>query len=176
MISRCKDECQNYVASRLNDPRTNAKRYWSILKTLDNGKKVPIIPSPLINNKLISDFEVKANYFNDYSASQCTPLNNSKIPETQSYVTNTKLSSVKFENKHISNIIRSLDVSKVHSHDNVSIRMLKICDSAIVEPLTIIFESCINQSLFPDIWKKSNICPIIKNGDKQTISNYQLVS
>ena len=54
--------------------------------------------------------------------------------------------------------------------------MLKICDSAIVEPLTIIFESCINQSLFPDIWKKSNICPIIKNGDKQTISNYQPVS
>ena len=54
--------------------------------------------------------------------------------------------------------------------------MLKICDSAIVEPLTIIFESCINQSLFPDIWKKSNICPIHKNGDKQTISNYQPVS
>ena len=66
-----------------------------------------IIPSLLINNKLISDFEVKANYFNDFFASQCTPLNNnSKIPETQSYVINTKLSSVKFESKDISNIIR----------------------------------------------------------------------
>ena len=64
--------------------------------------------------------------------------NNSKISETQSYVTNTKLSSVKFESKNISNIIRSLDLNEDHSHDNIFIRMLKICDSAILEPLTII--------------------------------------
>ena len=69
---------------------------------------MPIIPPLLVNNKLISDFKVKANYFNDFFASQCTPLNNnSNIPETQSYVTSTKLSSVKFESKDITNIIRS---------------------------------------------------------------------
>ena len=51
--------------------------------------------------------------------------------------------------------------------------MLKICDTAIVEPLSIIFNNCINQSLFPDIWKKSNICPIHKKGDKQIINNYR---
>ena len=54
--------------------------------------------------------------------------------------------------------------------------MLKICDSAIVEPLTIIFNNCINQSMFPDIWKNSNIYHIHKKGDKQTINNYQPVS
>ena len=46
----------------------------------------------------------------------------------------------------------------------------------MVEPLTIIFNSCVNQSMFPDIWKKSNICPIHKKGDAQTISNYRPVS
>ena len=129
-----------------------------MLKTFFNGKKVPIIPPLLINNKLVSDFKVIANYFSDFFASKCTPLNNnSKIPEIQSYVTNTKLSSVKFESKEIIINIRSLDVIKVHDHDNISIRILKICDNAIVEPLTIIFDSCINHSMYPDIWKKSNI-------------------
>ena len=86
------------------------------------------------------------------------PLNNkSKIPETQSYVTNAKLWPVKFESKEISSIVRLLDVSKAHSNDNISIRMLKICDTATVEPLTIIFNSFINQSMFPDIWKKNQI-------------------
>ena len=47
--------------------------------------------------------------------------------------------------------------------------MLKICDNAIVEPLSIIFNNCINQGIFPDIWKKSNICPIHKKGDKLSI-------
>ena len=50
--------------------------------------------------------------------------------------------------------------------------MFKIGDSAIVEPLTIIFNSCINQSMLPDIWKKSIICPIHKKADKQAIDNY----
>ena len=40
--------------------------------------------------------------------------------------------------------------------------MLKICDTAILEQLSITFNNCINQSMFPDIWKKSNICPIHK--------------
>ena len=92
----------------IKNPETNAKTYWSVLKTFYNGQKALVIPPFLINNMRVSDFEVKANYFNDFFASQCTPLsNNSKIPETQSYVTNTKLSSVKLESKEISNIIRS---------------------------------------------------------------------
>ena len=174
LISRRKEEYQKHLALKLSDPMTNAKTYWSLLKTFYNGKKVPIIPPLLIDNKIISDFEAKANHFNNLFASQCTPLNNnSKIPENQTYTTNTKLSFIKFENKDIINIIRSLNVDKAHGHDNISIRMLKICDTAIVEPLSIIFNNCINQSLFPDIWKKSNICPIHKKGDKQIINDYR---
>ena len=71
--NRYKDVYQNYIASRLNDPKTNAKTYCYVLKTFYNGKKVWIIPSLPINNKLISDFEVKGNYFNNFFASQCTP-------------------------------------------------------------------------------------------------------
>ena len=54
--------------------------------------------------------------------------------------------------------------------------MLKICDTAIIETLSIIFNNCINQSIFPDIWKKSNIWPIHKQGDKQIINNYWPIS
>ena len=102
--------------------------------------------------------------------------NNSKIPQNQTYKTNTKLSLLKFKNKDIINIIRSLNEDKTHGYDNISIRMLKICDTAIVEPLSIIFNNCINQSMFPDIWKRLNICPIHKKGDKQIINNYRPVS
>ena len=177
LINIHKEEYQNHIARKLNDPMTNTKTYWSILKTFYNGKKVLVIPLLLINNKLISDFKVKANHFNHFFASQCIPSNNnSKRPENQTYVTNTKLSSVKFEDTEIINIIRSLNVSKAYGHDDISIRMLQICDSAIVKPLSIIFNNCITQSIFPDIWKKSNICPIHKKGDKQAINNYRPVS
>ena len=109
--------------------------------------------------------------------SRCAPLNsNNKIPENQTYTTNTKLSLIEFENKYIINIIRSLNVDKDHGQDNISIRMLKICDTAIVEPFSIIFSYSINQSMFPDIWKNLNIYPIHKKEDKQIINNYRSVS
>ena len=37
------------------------KTYWSILKTFVNGIKIPVIPPLLENNKLITDFKLKAN-------------------------------------------------------------------------------------------------------------------
>ena len=76
MISRRKEEYQDHLALKLGDPMTNAKTYWSLLKTFDNGKNVSVITPLLINNKVISDFGAKANDFKKFFASQCTPLNN----------------------------------------------------------------------------------------------------
>ena len=69
MISRYKEEHHNHLVLKLSDPTTNAKTYWSLLKTFYNGKKVPIIPPLLTDNKIISDFEEKANHFHNFFVS-----------------------------------------------------------------------------------------------------------
>ena len=38
------------IASKLNDPSTAPKTYWSILKSFVNGKKIPLIPPILVND------------------------------------------------------------------------------------------------------------------------------
>ena len=130
----------------------------------------------MINNELISDFKMKANHFNSFFASHCTPLNNNiKLPGSQTYITESKLSSLQFEDKDIK-IIKSLNINKAHGHDDISIRILKICDLPIIKSLSIVFRNCINNSTFPDLCKKSNICPIHKKGDKQISNNYRPVS
>ena len=43
------------------------------------------------------------------------------ITGNQTYVTDNKLSSLQFEDSDIIKIIRSLDTSKAHGHDDVSI-------------------------------------------------------
>ena len=75
-ISKGKDEYHRQLAQKLSDPSVSSKSYWSILKRFYNRKKVPVVQPLLINNKLESDFEIKANYFNSFFASKCTPLNN----------------------------------------------------------------------------------------------------
>ena len=47
IISHRKEEYYFQLAKKLNDPQTNAKTFWSILKTVFNGRKIPVI-QPLL--------------------------------------------------------------------------------------------------------------------------------
>ena len=98
VVTKRKEDYHNIIASKLSNPKISSKAYWPILKTFYNSKKIPVIPPLLINNKLISNFKMKANQFNTFFASNCTPLdNNSKIPGSQTYIADSKLSSLWFE-------------------------------------------------------------------------------
>ena len=52
VIAKRKAGYRNIMASKLNNPKTSTKAYWSILKSFYNGKKVSVIPPLLINNKI----------------------------------------------------------------------------------------------------------------------------
>ena len=64
------------MSAKLDNPKTVPKTHWSIMNKFLSNKKAPIIPSFLVNGKLVSDFEQKANLFNNYFTSQCTPIAN----------------------------------------------------------------------------------------------------
>ena len=54
--------------------------------------------------------------------------------------------------------------------------MIKICGKSICTPLRKIFEEYLRTGTFPLAWKKGNVVPIFKKGDKQIYKNYRLVS
>ena len=76
----------------------------------------------------------------------------------------------------IEKIIVSLNPNKAHGHDNINIRMLKICGNTICKPLELIFKQALTTGVFPSEWKKGNIVPCYKKGDKQNIKKYRPVS
>ena len=58
----------------------------------------------------------------------------------------------------------------------ISMRMVKICDDSICKPLKLIFQSCLESGKFSSKWKKANVVPIHKIGDKQILKNYRSIS
>ena len=66
LILERKEKYYHDLSMKLNDPKTSAKTYWSILKSFYNDSKIPLIPPLLVNNKIVSDFTEKANLFNDF--------------------------------------------------------------------------------------------------------------
>ena len=79
------------------------------------------------------------------------------------------MKDLKVENDDTLKLIRSLNIQEAHGPDDISIRMIKICDSVLVKPLWLIFQNCLNCSTFPDFWKKSKICPVHKRMTKKSL-------
>ena len=164
------------MANKLNSIQKSSKAYWSLLKSFLNNKKIPSIPPILHNNALVTDFLKKAELFNSYFANQSTLINsNSTLPVNVQYLTDKRLSSFDFSEDDIMKIIQKLDPNKAHGQDNISIRMIEICGKSICIPLRKIFEECLRTDTFPLEWKKGNVVPIFKKGDKQIFENYRPV-
>ena len=72
-------------------------------------------------------------------------------------------------------LIQSLNSIKAHGHDDISIRMLKLCGPSVIKPLSLLFNNCLRDGVFPNNSRKQNIC-FKKKGNKQLVSNYCPVS
>ena len=162
LISSTKALYYENLVKKLNNPLLQTKTYWSILKTFYNDKKIPIIPPLLVNDKLVTNIQMKANIFNKFFADQCTPLkNNSSLPVNQIFLTQSRLTSIDFDKDEL---------------DDISIRMIKICAKSLIKPLTFLFKTSFRSSHYPDIWKKSNIIPVHKKNDKRLVNNCRPIS
>ena len=79
-IQKAKQNDVNKIAQRLCDPNTSSKSlYWSLLKSLLNGKKIPCISLLFHGDKYIVEFQEKSEIFNFFFADQCFPVSNGSV-------------------------------------------------------------------------------------------------
>ena len=141
-----------------------AKTHCSILKSFYDDRKVPLIPPFLVDDKFVTDIQKKKKKkFNKFFADQCQPLNNaSDLSTNKLLLSQSRLGSLDFNEEELLQIIRALNINKGHGHDDIFIRMIKICDRSLLKPLIVLIRNSIKPSCYPDIWKKSNVIPVHK--------------
>ena len=90
------------------------------------------------------DSKINANIFNNVFAVQCAPLkNNSILPTNQVSLTELRICCIDFNEDEIFKIIKDLNIYRAHGHDDISIRMVKICDKLLLQPLILLFHNSI---------------------------------
>ena len=175
MIEEAKRNYLRKAGNTLADPGTNSKTYWNLINTVQNKAKIPLIPPLLENGLFVTDFTEKAQIFNDYFILQCTTIDTgSEIPQSTP-ATTTLLTEFVISEKKIINIIQSFN-PKAHGWDEISVRMIKLSDGALVLPLKIIFTNCLSRGLFPEIWKCANVVPVHKKHEENVKGNYRPIS
>ena len=86
-------------------------------------------------------------------------MNESSLRNNQTIETVTRLSDINIDAGTIIKLIRSLNPTKAHSCDGISIRMLKLCTTSISKPLHILFNNSV-----------MNVFQM--NGKRQTLSQF----
>ena len=72
--------------------------------------------------------------------------------------------------------VRSLNPKKATTHKNIPSKILKSNSDVCVEPLTQIFNDCIEKSTFPDELKCADVSSLPKNGSTNTRTNFRPIS
>ena len=72
--------------------------------------------------------------------------------------------------------ITKLTTSKSFGTDTISSYFLKMALPFLENPIAMLFNTSLETSIFPDIWKISRVAPIYKEGDKSEKSNYRPIS
>ena len=85
-----------------------------------------MIPPLLLGNKLVTEFLVAANLFNDYFSQQCRAIdNNGSIPGNINFKTEERFSTSEIYSDDFVKIVRLFDPIKAYGHNERSIHMIK---------------------------------------------------
>ncbi|KAK3913454.1 putative RNA-directed DNA polymerase from transposon BS [Frankliniella fusca] len=156
--------------ARCNDSKT----MWSTIKSLRIGKpptqKVdPVMPVNDLNSHYASVSSVRNSELIDSATSQYSnlPRKFSDINEQFFFGYAMPLDIYK--------AIQSIK-SKATGVDNLSISFLKLCLPALMPIMEHLFNFCLQNSVFPSMWKMANILPIPKNKSPRECKDYRPVS
>lgn len=171
------DNCyHNYKCKIENDIPKNPKVFWRFIKDKRRGDSS--IPSEMfMNDQVASSGTEIANLFADQFVSvfsqNSAPLNST--PYSFSGI-DSVIKTIKFTEQEILNKLRHLDASKGPGPDSLPPSFIKRCSHVLALPLQYIFNSSLEEGIFPNLWKSAKIVPVLKKGDPSNVKNYRPIS
>jgi len=87
-----------------------------------------------------------------------------------------EINPILVETNGVIELLQSLNVHKACGPDGIPANLLKEACKEIAPSLSFIFQASLQQCTLPLDWKRANIVPLFKKGDRSTPSNYRPVS
>ena len=188
-VTRLIEEAKrNYYKLEIDKTKSNPRKLWRTLNNIINLKK-NTNPTSNINiydstDSLVSEPKKVSTVFNHFFANVGKELSKNIDPITtndQHKLTNKHPIKNSFFLAPITEVemesyIKKLPSNKANPKHSIPTNVIKLSSQIIAPTITTIFNICINQGIFPEKLKQSEVTPIYKSGDKRHVGNWRPIS
>ena len=153
--------------------------FFSYIRNKNKNVRNNIDPLVDNDNKLISNDKDMASILNSTFSSVFTEEDKTDIPTLSNIFPGPdeeKLIITKIQAHEARKYLHKIDPNKPVGSDEVSPWLLKECCAQLETPITNLFNKSLTQARVPHAWKRANITPIFKKGEKKQAIKYQLIS
>ena len=154
-----------------DDPALIKKKFWSFYKSTSNSTRIPETMS--YGSKVRSNNKDVACLFNQYFSDQFSLPSKYDIDID---FTDDPFSDLQLDEKKIFDLLKRTNVNKATGPDGINGKLVKFCARGLSKPLVIIFNKIFKSGTIPNKWKLANIVPVVKKGDKSSVTNYRPIS
>ena len=180
-IAKC-----TYFKNKCHDLKHNGAKLWRLISNTINktNNKKQIIEKLQISSIEITRSDEIARAMGNYYSTIRLKLYN-KVPDStkpiESYINKINQNEkscylTPTTTAEVETLIMKLKNKPSSGHDQISNVMLKWLCPVVSGPLSIIFNKSLNEGVFPDIMKLSDIIPLYKNKERHYCNNYRPIS
>ena len=165
---------RSYMDEISQDLKTNSKRFWSFVKSR-RQESIGVAPLKDKNGFLKSDSQSKAEILGDQFQSVFTEEDTTSVPDkgTSPF---PDMPPITVNAAGLRKLLQNLNPHKATGPDNIPAFVLKNTAPELAPLLSELFQLSLDTQEVPEDWKKANVVPIFKKGDRSLPANYRPVS
>ena len=170
----CRQTHDKYLNNIFEEDQSNKKLYEFLKSRKQDNIGISDLKDK--NNILTSDPLKKANLIHEVFNSV---FSNPSPKISANFDEKDRLPTLKPINVTLIGILKllkSLNPNKANGPDSVPGNFLKLCAYEIAEMYQVLFQASLDQGVVPPDWKKANVVPLFKKGDKTSPENYRPIS
>ena len=173
-----KESWRNYV-NKLNT-NTTSKEVWSMIRKINGFAKTPEIHHLNVNGNTITDVkDIADTIAASFSMTSSSESYSDAFKHIRKQKESRKLNFYSNNNEYYNNnlttseLIQSIELSKDTSPgpDSIHYQMLKHLPSESLTLLLNLYNNIWNGGVFPDMWQKATVIPLVKPGKNSSDPN-----